>query len=85
MRFALIGCGRISYNHIVAAKNNKLDIVALCDLKQENMEDKILKLELQEDIKCYCDYREMLKKEIIDLIAIATESGKHAQIGLDCI
>ena len=85
MRFALIGCGRISYNHIVAAKNNKLDIVALCDLKQENMEDKILKLELQEDIKCYCDYREMLKKEIIDLIAIATESGKHAQIALDCI
>ena len=35
MRYALIGCGRISVNHIQAALNNKLEIVGLCDLLQE--------------------------------------------------
>ena len=28
MKYALIGCGRISPNHIEAAKNNKLNFVA---------------------------------------------------------
>ena len=41
MRYALIGCGRISNNHIVAAINNKLDLVAMCDIVPECMEDKI--------------------------------------------
>lgn len=85
MKYALIGCGRISPNHIVAAKNNQLDIVALCDLHAENMEDKILKFDLDMNLHQYTDYREMLKKEKPELVAIATESGKHAQIALDCI
>ena len=29
MKYALIGCGRISPNHIEAAKNNHLDFVAM--------------------------------------------------------
>ena len=32
MKYALIGCGRIAVNHIKAAKNNNLEIVALCDV-----------------------------------------------------
>ena len=35
MKYALIGCGRISPNHISAAVNNGLEIVALCDLDIE--------------------------------------------------
>ena len=31
MTYALIGCGRIAVNHIKAALNNKLNIVAVCD------------------------------------------------------
>ncbi|MGN0366648.1 MAG: Gfo/Idh/MocA family protein [Suilimivivens sp.] len=84
MRYALIGCGRISPNHIAAAKQNNLEFVALCDIVPENMEDKILKFELG-DIHQYTDYKEMLAIEKPDLVAIATESGKHAQIALDCI
>lgn len=85
MRYALIGCGRISPNHIAAAKANKLEVVALCDILQENMTDKILKFDLPDSVKLYTDYKEMLKAEEIDLVAIATESGKHAAIALDCI
>ena len=85
MKYALIGCGRISPNHIVAAKNNHLDIVAICDLAVENMEDKILKFDLDSNIHQYTDYHEMLRQEKPELVAIATESGKHAAIALDCI
>lgn len=85
MRYALIGCGRISPNHIAAAKENGLEFVAICDIDPQNMEDKIVKFDLPDTIRTYTDYRELIAKENIELAAIATESGKHAQIALDCI
>lgn len=85
MKYAIIGCGRISPNHIAAAKANELQIVALCDLVRENARDKQTKFELPDNISIYTDYQEMLQKEQPELVAIATESGKHAAIALDCI
>lgn len=85
MKFALIGCGRISPNHIAAAKENGLEIDAVCDIVKESMQDKILKFELDPGIHRYTDYRELLEKEKPDLVTIATESGKHAAIALDCV
>ncbi len=85
MKYALIGCGRISPNHIVAAQKNQLEIVAICDIEAHNMKDKILKFRLPDTVKCYTDYKEMLAVEKPELVAIATESGKHAQIALDCM
>lgn len=85
MKYALIGCGRISPNHIVAAKKNNLNIVAICDLQEQAMQDKLLKFELPKSLRTYTDYHEMLEKERPELVAICTESGKHAAIALDCI
>ena len=85
LRYAIIGCGRISPNHIAAAIENELEIVALCDLIPENMEDKISKFNLPKITTKYTDYKELLEKEKPDLVAICTESGKHGQIALDCI
>lgn len=84
MKYALIGCGRISPNHIEAAKNNHLDFVAMCDFLSEAMEEKSDRFGL-DNVKKYTDYREMLKVEKPELVAIATESGKHAEIALACI
>lgn len=84
MKYALIGCGRISPNHIEAAKNNKLDFVAMCDVLPEVMAEKSEKFGL-EAVRKYTDYKEMLEAERPELVAIATESGKHAAIALDCI
>ena len=39
MRYCLIGCGRISPNHIAAAKKNQLNFVAVCDIMETNMEE----------------------------------------------
>lgn len=85
MRYALIGCGRISPNHVQAAKNNELEIVAICDIVEKNMDDTIIKFVLPATVKKYTDYKEMLASEKPELVAIATESGKHAVIALDCI
>ncbi len=85
MKYALIGCGRISPNHIVAAQKNNLEIVAICDLEQHNMRDKVVKFKLPPTVKCYTDYQEMLANEKPELVAITTESGKHAQIAVDCM
>ena len=84
MKYALIGCGRISPNHIEAAKNNHLEFVAMCDVLPEAMQEKSDKFGL-EDVRKYTDHKELLEKEKPELVAIATESGKHAAIALDCI
>ena len=87
MKYVLIGCGRIATNHIKAVKDNNLQLVAVCDIVPENMEILLAKhgLENDESIKRYTDYKEMIAAEKPTLAAIATESGKHAQIALDCL
>ena len=87
MKYALIGCGRISTNHIKAAVNNKLEIVAVCDVVPEHMEAVLAKHGLENDksIKRYADYKLMLEECKPELVSIATESGLHAQIALWCI
>ena len=76
----MIGCGRISPNHIAAAKTNGLEFAGLCDIVKENIQDKVLKFELSSNIPQYTDYKKMLEQEKPELVAIATESGKYAQI-----
>lgn len=87
MKYALIGCGRIAVNHMKAALNNKLEIVAVCDVLPEKMEAILEKYDLQNDtsIKRYTDYKEMVENEQPELASIATESGNHAEIALHCI
>ena len=62
MRYALIGCGRISPNHIMAAKANGLELVGLCDINKQMLLDKVLKFDLHH-VHQYADYHEMLQKE----------------------
>lgn len=81
MKYALIGCGRISPHHIEAAKNNQLEIVAVCD----TVENKMDKYSYLTHVNRYRDYKEMLEKEKPSLVAIATDSGQHAKIAMDCI
>ena len=74
MNYALIGCGRIAVNHIKAALNNHLNIVAVCDVLPEAMETLLAKHGLEQDasIKRYTDYQTMLAENDLQLISIAT-------------
>lgn len=86
MNYGLIGCGRISTNHIKACIENGISIVAVCDISEENMDTLLKKHHLEEsNIVRYRDYKEMLAEESIDFVSIATESGLHAEIALYCI
>lgn len=88
MNYALIGCGRIAVNHVKAVANNDLNFVAMCDIASSKFDIMLEKANCGpfSDTDRYSDYKKMLKEHPeIELVAIATESGKHAQIALDCI
>lgn len=85
LKYAIIGCGRISPNHIAAALENESHVAALCDIEKSKMDEIIQNFNLPVNTKKYTNYKEMIKNEKLDLVAICTESGKHGQIALDCI
>ncbi|MGN0170888.1 MAG: Gfo/Idh/MocA family protein [Lachnospiraceae bacterium] len=88
MKYALIGCGRIATNHVKAVILNNLEFVAACDLELKNIESLLTKHNLQEDssIAWYTDYKKMIEEHPeLELVAIATSSGVHAEIALYCI
>ena len=88
MKYALIGCGRIAVNHVKAAVNNKLDFVAACDIVPSNI-NKLFEKTCYTDkdkVARYADYKEMIfNHPDLELVAIATPSGVHAEIALYCI
>lgn len=88
MKYALIGCGRIATNHVKAVLNNHLEFIAACDIEPENIESLLAKHDLQNDISIarYSDYKQMIDEHPeVELVAIATSSGIHAEIALFCI
>ena len=86
MKYALIGCGRIAVNHIKAARANGLEFAALCDIIPEHIDILFDKVGKEEDPPRYTDYRTMLDEHPeVELVAIATDSGVHAEIALECI
>ena len=87
MKYGLIGCGRIATNHVKAVLNNNLEFVAACDIEESQINNLLTKHGLDKDtaIKHYIDYKKMIEQNKLDLVAIATESGNHAEIALYCI
>ena len=53
-------------------------------IDEKMLKDKAQRFDLDK-VPQYTDYREMLQKEKPELVAVATESGKHGAIALDCI
>lgn len=87
INLAIIGMGRISFNHLLAVMNNKEDIhlTAVCDLKEVNIVKVLEKAKYSNNVKHYTDYKVMLESETINMVSIATDSGSHAAIGLYCL
>jgi len=82
VKFAIVGCGRISYRHIEAITANQgAELVALCDLNLERARERGMDL----NVKLYRDYNQMLKEQEIDVVGIMTPSGMHAEHAMDII
>ncbi|WP_409272434.1 Gfo/Idh/MocA family protein [Neobacillus sp. SCS-31] len=90
LKFAVLGCGRISYKHIEALIKNSeyAELVAVCDIDEKQAVGRKEQYEASiqgSDVKVYTDYIEMLEKEQLDVVTIATESGYHAKHAIDCM
>ena len=90
LRYGLVGCGRISLNHVNALIENKNDLEFICvaDINVENAKILLEKSEVEDlfgKVKIYKTHQEMVEKENLDLVVVATESGSHASIAIDCL
>ena len=87
MRFALIGCGMISPNHIKAALDTGLEIAALCDVFEPNAQKALLSVpeEKRGGVGVYTDYSRMLDEIRPELVALALGSGVKRAIACECM
>jgi UDP-N-acetyl-2-amino-2-deoxyglucuronate dehydrogenase len=77
-RVALVGCGRISRNHIDAiSRIDGLELVAVSD----HGEDRAREVGQANQVPWYTDYERMLAETECDVVAIATPSGLHPTQG----
>jgi len=78
-RIALVGCGRISKNHIDAIDRvDELELVAACDVS----EDRARALAEPRGIPWYTSYEKMLAEVPSEIVSIATPSGYHPAQGV---
>lgn len=83
MKYALIGCGRIAVNHIKAVLNTGLELVSVCDIVSGKMDTLFEKANYNGSPDRYSNYKDMIEEHPeIELVAIATDSGVHAEIAL---
>ncbi len=91
LKFAIIGCGRISYKHVEALAANREEAVltAVCDIICEKAEKRkneyVDKVGKDHVPAVYTDYKKMLKEQDIDVVTVATESGYHPEIAIYCM
>jgi predicted dehydrogenase len=89
-KLALIGCGRISYKHVEAAIHNNEDValIACCDTmidKAKERATEYIKALPDTRVNVYENYLKMLEIEKPDICAIATDSGLHCAITVECL
>lgn len=90
LKFAIIGCGRISFKHVEGIVNNidEAELIAVCDVIEERAVKKSKEYKksiAQAEPKVYVDYKKMLEEVEIDVVTIAVESGYHAEIAEYCL
>lgn len=90
IKFALIGCGRISARHFEAVygdasgsipPNADAEFVDACDIDEKALESVCKKY----NIRGHRDYREMLAKTDADVVAICTPNGLHYEMGMAAV
>lgn len=81
IRFALIGCGSIGKRHLaVIDANEETEIVAICDIDEDKGKELA---EAYSGIDFYSDYMDLLKRDDIDIVSIATPHGLHAEMAIE--
>lgn len=90
MKFAIIGCGRISAKHVEAiiANSEDAELIAVYDELYDLAEDRKNQYEScipGSKVKVYENYYDFLNDEDIDVVTISSISGYHAKQAIDCL
>jgi len=77
VRFALVGCGRISANHMdaIQAHHERAELVAVCDTHPARLEAAVART----GARGHASLEALLGAEASDCVVIATPSGLHPQ------
>jgi UDP-N-acetyl-2-amino-2-deoxyglucuronate dehydrogenase len=77
IRFALVGCGRISGNHVEALRKHDKDVqlVAVCDIDRAALEAAAG----ASGARPFSRYEELLAEAEADVVVLATPSGLHSE------
>jgi len=75
IRFALVGCGRISANHVQALRQHggRAELVAVCDIRPEALAAAVAKT----GARGFDSLTALLEGSDADVVVIATPSGLH--------
>ncbi len=79
---AVIGCGSMGGLHISSYRYGPL--LALCDADSNHLSDSIAKAKANgdADVKGYADFRELLERDDIDIVHVATPPHWHAAMAI---
>ncbi len=77
LRIAIVGCGRISHNHFqsIEQHKNNINLVAVCDIDNLILSNFSKKF----NVAGYKTLNDLLKNEKLDIVALCTPSGLHAE------
>lgn len=82
VKVGMIGAGGWGENVLSAYDQNPFaELTAIADLNQERAEEMARRFHIP---KVYTDYREMIRKEKLDIASIATPDFLHRQAACDC-
>ncbi|MFX1572886.1 MAG: Gfo/Idh/MocA family protein [Promethearchaeota archaeon] len=80
LKVGIIGCGVIFDLNVLGYLNrNDVEITCLSDRKRKSMEKKIHNFNLNPKVRIYCDYKEMLDSESIDILEILLPQHLHCE------
>lgn len=83
IRHAVIGTGGMGRNHVNRfAKAKGCELVAICDVDPQQLNEAVKELPNKDRIKKYADFRELLDDKSIDSVTIATPDHWHTPIAL---
>ena len=83
LRIGFVGIGGMGRTHVnIQQQNPRVEIVALCDLVPEKCEAVKERLRLDPALPVYTDFREMIERETLDAVDIATSNDFHSIIAV---
>jgi UDP-N-acetyl-2-amino-2-deoxyglucuronate dehydrogenase len=81
LRFALVGCGRISSNHLdaLARHGERAELVAVCDNRPQALAAAVAR----SGARGFASLTELLAHSDADIVTLATPSGLHPQQAIE--